>query len=440
MNYLDSIANKRIGVLGLGVSGVACVSFLMKFRIKPFVMDGNSDSKGVRAVKSGWPEIVRLDSLPEQVDLLIVSPGIGSDSPWLQEARQRGIEVIGDIELFARINNKPVIAITGTNGKSTVTKLTTQILQNAGIHAVMGGNIGVPVLHLLASPFDVAVLELSSFQLETTKSLCSSTATILNCQEDHMDRYSSFNDYVAAKQRIYAQAQLMVYNRADDKTYPSTAGACVTSFGLDEPPGNAVGVKQGGFYRGEQFICPIESLNLVGMHNVANACAAIALVSPFEVPPQVIEQTFKQYEGLPHRCALLPNTGQVRWINDSKATNVAATVAAIEGIKPMCRGQLILIAGGLGKGQDFTPLKAVLNGQVNHLITLGQDGHQIARLFAQTIAVKTLNEAVAEAARLAKAGDQVLFSPACASLDMFDNFEHRGDLFAQAVSEVCHVH
>lgn len=439
MAYLDTIAHKRIGVLGLGVSGLACVSFLMKFRIKPFVMDGNPESHGLKAVKSGWPEIKVSQQLPQDVDLLIVSPGIPLASDLLVEAKQRGIEIIGDVELFARINNRPVIAITGSNGKSTVTKLVTQILQNAGVHAVMGGNIGVPVLSLLASPFDVAVLELSSFQLETTQSLQSRSASILNCVEDHMDRYDSFDSYVAAKQRIYENAEMVVYNRHDESTNPTDLRVSAISFGLDAPIDNNVGVIENNFVAEQKVLCPTASFSQVGQHNRLNALAAIALVAPFGVTDQVIEQTFKQFRGLPHRCELLDDTGDILWVNDSKATNVGATVAAIKGIAPQCQGKLILIAGGVGKSQDFSPLKAALEQYVSHLITFGQDSDQINRLAADAIAVESLQTAVEAANKLASAGDLVLLSPACASQDMFVNFEQRGEQFGYWVREVSHV-
>lgn len=444
MAYLDSIAQKRIGILGLGVSGVACVSFLMKFRIKPFVMDGNAQSKGMKAVKSGWPEIETCEQLPQKVDLLIVSPGIAQDSPWLVEARERDIEVIGDIELFARINRKPVIAITGSNGKSTVTKLVTEILQNAGIHAVMGGNIGVPVLSLLAAPYDVAVLELSSFQLETTDSLQTQVSTILNIVEDHMDRYESFEQYAQAKQRIYQHCDTAIYNRDDALTIPDGHNGNVMTFGLDTPVDGHLGLKDDSFVKGEQIICPVASLNVVGAHNVLNALAALALVDCYNIANEVIEQSFQQFEGLPHRCQVLKQTGDVRWINDSKATNVGATIAALEGIGPACKGKLILIAGGLGKEQDFSPLAEAFKQHVSHLITIGEDGQTIAGLFEHSRQVESLEAAVESAAKLAQSGDCVLLSPACASQDMFRNFEVRGEAFCalvtQQIKKVSHVH
>lgn len=442
MSYLDTIASKKIGVLGLGVSGLACVSFLMKFRLQPFVMDRNLASKGVNQVKAKWPEIAVYQSGDELMfgaDMLIVSPGIALSSPEMVEAKKRGIEIIGDVELFARINQKPVIAITGSNGKSTVTKLVTELLQNAGLHAVYGGNIGVPVLDLMAKPFDIAVLELSSFQLETTDSLNCKSATILNAVEDHMDRYESFNGYVGAKQKIFANSDIAVYNRADKQTKPKGDDLKQCSFGLEQPQNSNVGLKDDYFVVGNQQVCPVDSLKLVGQHNILNALAAIALVKPFDVSNAVIEQTLKQFNGLPHRCELIEGTGNVKWINDSKATNVGATVAALQGIKPLCKGKLILLAGGVGKDADFEPLAQALNEHVDHLITFGQDGDQIAGLIENAQQVASLDEAVKTAHALAANDDCVLLSPACASFDMFANFEARGEQFMALAREACDV-
>jgi UDP-N-acetylmuramoylalanine--D-glutamate ligase len=440
MSYLDTLANKKIAILGLGVSGLSCVSFLTKFRIIPFVMDNNLESKGVKHVRLKWPKIAVYPMDDEQLfsaDMLIISPGIALSSPMLVEAKKRGIEIIGDVELFARINQKPVIAITGSNGKTTVTQLVTELLNDAGHHAVFGGNIGVPVLDLLAKPFGVAVLELSSFQLETTDSLQAKTATILNLVEDHMDRYNSFEGYVDAKQKIYANCETAVYNRLDAKTKPAEQPTC--SFGLESPGESDVGVTDSHFYDGDKQICPLDSLKLVGQHNVLNALAAIALVKPFKVDAAVIEQTFKQFKGLPHRCEQVTGTGKVQWINDSKATNVGATVAALQGIKPLCKGNLILIAGGVGKDANFTPLQQALNEHVDHLITFGQDGNQIAKLVDQSQQALSLDDAVNKAYKLAANDDCVLLSPACASFDMFANFEARGMRFMALAQEAYHV-
>ncbi len=454
MAYLTTLKGKKVGVLGLGVSGLSCVCYLMGKDVVPFVMDGDLQSAGVQQVVSQWPQmsVFKLPTDAERypdvlldADLLIVSPGVPLSLPILIEAANHGVQIIGDVELFARLNRQPVIAISGSNGKSTVTKLVTELLKNGGYDAVFGGNIGVPVLDLLAQPFDVAVLELSSFQLETTSSLHAQTATILNLSEDHMDRYESYDAYAAAKQRIYSHADIAVYNRADVLTLPSKAHPSHIGFGLTEPEHSqnaAVGIRNGCFAQGLDEICPVSALNIVGQHNVLNALAAIALVQPFKLSHAVIEQTFKQFTGLSHRCERIEGTGEVSWINDSKATNVGATVAALNGLKPQCMGNLILLAGGVGKSADFAPLQQALENHVDYLITFGRDGDQIGALVTdgtKSIGVRSMEEAVLKAFALANSGDCVLLSPACASFDMFANFEARGDHFAALVKEICHV-
>jgi UDP-N-acetylmuramoylalanine--D-glutamate ligase len=443
--YLDTLKNKVIGVLGLGVSGLCCVSFLLENQLTPFVMDSNLSSKGVKQVTTQWPQLCVYHHKDDaakllEADLLIISPGIALSTPALVEARQHGVEIIGDIELFARINTKPVIAITGSNGKTTVTQLVTKLLKHGGINAVYGGNIGVPVMDLLQQSFDVAVLELSSFQLETTSSLKPVCATMLNVVEDHMDRYDGFAEYVLTKQRIYDNSQTCVFSRHDQQTVPNSEQYASCSFGLDVPKLNHIGIKDGFFVDGDKGpICPLESLSVVGEHNVLNALAALALVKPFAITNESVEQTFIEFTGLAHRCELVPDTGVVKWINDSKATNVGATIAALNGIKPLIKGRLILIAGGAGKDADFTPLQSVLQKSVDHLITFGRDGEQIANLLAQTQKAVSLEDAVQKAYAIAVEDDCVLLSPACASTDMFTNYEVRGDRFKTLVKEINHV-
>lgn len=467
MAYLATLKDKRIGVLGLGFSGLACVSYLLHQGCIPFVMDGNMQSTGVKQIQTHWPQVM-IYPLPDKsepdksepefaaipdADLLIVSPGIPLSAGFLTDARNRHIEIIGDVELFARINRKPVIAITGSNGKSTVTKLVTQLLQNGGYNALCGGNIGIPVLDLLSQPFDIAVLELSSFQLETTQSLHAETATILNVNEDHMDRYKDMAAYVEAKQRIYNHADIAVYNAADEFSPPPVNHPSQVPFGLNTPQvsldnplqSNSVGIRNGCFAIAATVadgtpmaFCTLDTLALIGQHNVLNALAALALVAPFKLSGEVIEKTFATFTGLPHRCERIAGTGEVIWVNDSKATNVGATVAALKGIKAQIRGKLILLAGGVGKSADFSPLQQALHSHVDQLITFGQDGEKIAALMPGAGRVNSLEAAVLKAFALANPGDCVLLSPACASFDMFSSFEARGTQFVALVKEICH--
>lgn len=450
MSYLDKLKTQKIVVLGLGVSGRACVSYLLEHDILPVAVDDDIQGAGAQKVSQQWPQLTvcqtdEAQSLILNADVLVVSPGIALTTPILVMAKAKGLLIVGDVELYAQLsaiepNPAKVIAITGTNGKTTVTMLVTELLKSAGIKALYGGNIGVPVMDLLAQSCDVAVLELSSFQLETTTSLHSLSATVLNVVEDHMDRYDSFGEYVNSKTAIYQHSQWQVFSRQDDHTVPGIAADQQCSFGLDRPTQGNIGIDNDAIVLAQQSqltaLCPINKIKLQGRHNLLNAMAAIALVQPFNIDPQVIEQTLTTFEGLPHRCERVADTGLVTWINDSKATNVGATVAALSSLKPLYKGQMILLAGGVGKDADFGQLQQALNSHVDQLITFGRDGEQIAALVDGAIQVSGLQQAVARANTLANDGDCVLLSPACASLDMFDNYIQRGELFKTLAQEV----
>jgi UDP-N-acetylmuramoylalanine--D-glutamate ligase len=370
------------------------------------------------------------------MDVLVVSPGLDPKHPAIRFALAQGAHLIGDVELFALQNQKPVLAITGANGKSTVTSLTAHMLQCSGLHAIAAGNIGLPILDALQSDADVFVLELSSFQLDTTHSLKSKAACILNVTEDHMDRYGTMAAYAASKQRVYQGTDLAIYNKADGLTTPKTP---VPALALDLA-GSDYGVVQ---YQGESWLLvqgeplmPVRDMTIVGLHNQFNALASCALALAAGASREGLVKALQTFTSLPHRCQLVLDHKAVRWVNDSKATNVGATLAAIAGLRPEVSGKLILIAGGDGKGADFSELATVLNNDVDHLITLGQDGPAIAALKAGSFEVKDLMAAVKTAAQLATANDLVLLSPACASLDMFKNYEDRGQQFAAAVQKV----
>lgn len=446
-NYLKELAQLNIGVIGLGVSGYACAEYLLNHDIKPFLVDGNVASTNANKCKQAWPQLAIYDFANCQnelnkADLLIVSPGIALDHQALVTAKQHGTEIIGDVELFARLNNTPVIAITGSNGKSSVTTLTTLMLKKAGLNTQYGGNIGVPMMHLLeqslSKSLDVVVLELSSFQLETTDSLKCVSATILNVVEDHMDRYSDFEAYAQAKQKIYHNCQHAVVNRADGNTKPTSSGELI-SFGLDKPKQSAVGIEGSNLVVsvGGQLksLCTVSELKLQGQHNELNALAAWALVMPFDISHEAIIAALREFDGLPHRCQAVTSLDDgIEWINDSKGTNVGATVAAIESIKPRVTGRLALIAGGDGKQADFSPLQQVMNTNVDYLITLGEDGGLLDALYGgDKIAVDGLSEAVQQAKHWAKAKDCVVFSPACASGASFRDYIERGDTFVELV-------
>lgn len=430
---------RNVVIIGLGITGLSCVDFFLGQGVTPRVMDTRLSPPG-------------LDKLPEQVachtgsinsdwllaaDLIVASPGIALAHPALSEAADAGIEIVGDIELFCREAQAPVVAITGSNGKSTVTTLVGEMARAAGWAVGVGGNIGLPALTLLKSPAQLYVLELSSFQLETTHSLKAAAATILNVTEDHMDRYPlGMQQYRAAKLRIYENAAICVVNADDGMTMP-VRGAdrrCI-SFGVDLGDYHLTRQQGSTWLRaqGEKILNTAE-MKLVGQHNYTNALAALALADAVAIPRASSLKALTTYSGLPHRFQLVHEARGVRWVNDSKATNVGSTEAALQGLQ--VAGTLWLLLGGDGKGADFSPLARYLQGDNIRLFCYGRDGDALAALRPEVATrTETLQQAVAQIATAAQSGDMVLLSPACASLDQFRNFEQRGDLFTQLAKE-----
>lgn len=434
---------KRIAVVGLGLSGLATVRFLLSKGVKPVLMDTRKQPLGLEQISPEKVDGIYLGELDAnrlaQMELIIVSPGLSIKHPALRFARLQGAEVIGDVELFARFNNKPVVAITGSNGKSTVTMLVEAMLKQSGIAAVAAGNIGLPVLDAITQPTTaVFVLELSSFQLDTTDNLQTLASANLNVSADHLDRYIDMAEYAAAKRRIFRHSQLAIYNAEDPLTKPnSPQQELALSLTVNQQGYGVVLQQQQPWLQvaGEPLL-PLSEMSLFGEHNHFNALAAAALALAAGASREAIAQALRTFKGLPHRCELVAELGGVRWINDSKATNIGATQAALAGLRSSVAGKLILIAGGDAKGADVTELQAVLTQDVQELITLGQDGPAIAALKPGSKTVKTLQQAVRLAAELAKPGDMVLLSPACASLDMFKSYADRGEQFAKAVREL----
>ncbi|MFC4656104.1 UDP-N-acetylmuramoyl-L-alanine--D-glutamate ligase [Rheinheimera marina] len=432
--------SKRVAVIGLGLSGLATVRYLLKHGVKPVLMDTRLKVAGLEQVPADKVDGIYLGELDAnrlaQMDVLVVSPGLDPKHPAIRFALAQGVQLIGDVELFALANSKSVLAITGANGKSTVTRLTEFMLQCSGVHALAAGNIGLPILDALNSDADVFVLELSSFQLDTTWSLHSKAACILNVTEDHMDRYGTMAAYAASKQRVYQGTQLAIANQADPLTYCQSAVAQLqlslngTEYGVVQHQGDAWLQVDG------QPLLAVREMTLVGSHNQFNALVSCVLALQAGASREGLVQALRTFHALPHRCQLVADHQGVRWVNDSKATNVGATLAAIAGLRPEVTGKLVLIAGGDGKGADFTELAQVLNTETDLVITLGQDGPAIAALVPGAVQVKDLQAAVKTAAALVQPGDLVLLSPACASLDMFKNYEDRGEQFAQAVQKV----
>lgn len=371
---------------------------------------------------------------------LYVSPGLALATPALREAAARGVRMSGDIDLFTRHAKAPIVAITGSNAKSTVTTLVGEMAAAAGRKVAVGGNIGTPALDLLSDDVELYVLELSSFQLETTERLGAEVATCLNISEDHMDRYDGMAQYHLAKHRIFRGARQVVVNRDDALSRPLIADQvpCWT-FGLGKPDFKRFGLieENGEKQLAFQFeaLMPTAELKIRGAHNQSNALAALALGHAVGLPFEAMLDTLRRFAGLPHRCQWVREMHGVGYYDDSKATNVGAALAAIEGLGADIAGKLVLIAGGDGKGADFSALKAPVARFCRAVVLLGRDAEQIAEALgdaAPLLRVKTLDEAVQRCAELAQSGDAVLLSPACASLDMFKNFEERGRLFAQA--------
>lgn len=435
-------------VAGLGKTGVAIARYLRR-KNKPFVVfDTRKELPDLAAFSEEFPQVaVYLEQVPteiiSQLTDIIASPGLPLDTPFLEQARQLGVAIYGDIECLAREIKAPVVAITGTNGKSTVTTLVGEMAKAAGLRVAVAGNIGIPVLDLLDQEVDLWVLELSSFQLDLTYSLSPLVATILNVTPDHLDRHHTLEAYVQAKQGVYSKAKTVLWNREEEYTYPQFTEQlsipCL-SFGRDKPAAGSFGLvkKEKRLYlaKGNQLLLPVESLLIKGVHNWLNALAAAALAEAAGIPTESILFVLKTFGGLPHRCQWIRELDQVVWINDSKGTNVGATLSAVHGIGESASGKIVLIAGGQGKGADFKTLAKALAAFVRTMILIGEDASKMEAVLAQVVPIRrasSLEEAVVMAKTVAKPGDVVLLSPACASLDMFKDFNHRGEVFASSV-------
>jgi UDP-N-acetylmuramoylalanine--D-glutamate ligase len=407
------------------------------------VIDSRNAPPEISALQQLAPEIeIRVGgfdvSVLEDAVEVVASPGVSLREPLLQAAMRRNLPIIGDIELFSRSVNAPVVGITGTNGKSTVTTLVAHMATRAGKRVLAGGNLGKPALDLLSEQVpDLYVLELSSYQLETTQSLQLAAATVLNVTPDHMDRYDDLAAYARAKARVFDHAQVAVIN-ADDplvRAMPKT-GQRVIDFSLQSSGAAHYSVKMTSgdieLMRHGVPLIPVSKLKLTGLHNAANALAALAICEGLELDRGACVQALRDYAGLPHRSQWIAEVNGVRYVDDSKGTNVGATLAAVAGMS----GSLVVIAGGQGKGQDFSPLAAAFRNKVRHVVLIGTDAKQLASALAGVCTTEFANNmqsAVAQAAAAAQPGETVLLSPACASLDMFRDYAHRGDVFATAV-------
>ena len=444
MSHLTANAPYAV-IAGLGATGLSCARYL----------HGHGWRIAVTDTRAAPPQLAALSALDAHIpahlgqldpELLegamcgVASPGLPLRGPFFDEARRRGLAIVGDIELFARAAAAPVVGVTGTNGKSTVTTLVARMAQRAGVKVRAGGNLGPPALDLLADGTELYVLELSSYQLETTTSLHCRAATVLNVSADHLDRYASLASYAAAKARIYARCDTAVINLDDPLVLAMPRSASSTlSFSLRASVGAtyalALHESEWWLMRAEVPLLRLAELKLRGAHNAANALAALALGEALALPLTAMLEELRCFAGLAHRSQWIADVRGVAYIDDSKGTNVGATVAAVAGIP----GPLVLIAGGDGKNQDFAPLAAAFRGKVRHVVLIGRDAARIAAALEGVCPIErcaTLPQAVQAAARAAHAGDTVLLSPACASFDMFRDYAHRAAVFAEAVQEL----
>ncbi len=441
-------SDKKHIVVGLGKTGQSCVRYLLGQGAQVEVVDTRTQPPGLDDFVKAFPSVpVRLGELDADylstADDLVVSPGVPIKHPMIQRARENGTEITGDIDIFSCVAEAPIIAITGSNGKSTVTTLLGDMAKKAGTKVAIGGNLGTPALDLIDPAVELYVLELSSFQLETTRRLGAMSATVLNVSEDHMDRYSGMPEYHAAKHRIFYGATNAVVNDDLPLTAPLMAqGMQAIHYGLGNPGlkkfSTIMENSEQWIVHGYKPIMRVAEMRLKGKHNLYNALAALSLGHTAGIPLEDMIATLKEYPGLHHRCEYIRTVDGVDYINDSKGTNVGATRAAVESLGDTCSGQLVLIAGGEGKGADFTPLRDVVENYCKAVVLIGRDAPEIARVLPEEIIhrAETLEGAVQQARHLAEQSDMVLLSPACASFDMFESYEHRGAQFSHYVRQM----
>ncbi len=433
-------------VIGLGKTGYSVVAFFAKKGISVVVMDTREEPPFAEAVRQHYPQVkMVLGGLNESIlcgaGQIVLSPGLPLATPEIQAAINNNVEVVGDIQVFSDYSKSPVVAITGSNAKSTVTTLVGEMARDTGLKVAIGGNLGTPALDLIEDDVELYVMELSSFQLETTPSLLASVATVLNVSPDHLDRYDSYLHYHQAKHKIFNGCKSVVINRDDPLSAPMIKpGVPHVSFGLGKPDLNQFGIieQNSNSYLAKfnQPLLDVSELKIKGSHNRSNALSALALGEVMGLSMESMLNTLRRYPGLEHRCQWVGNHAGVDYFNDSKGTNVGASVAAMEGLGPEIQGEIVLMAGGVGKGADFSFMQAAVNQYVKTLVLYGED----KKLLAQSLegdAKILLAESFQDAFQLAKTnaldGDAVLLSPACASFDMFSSFEHRGDSFKKLV-------
>lgn len=440
-------SNNVKAIIGTGITGLSVARFLAKNGQSFVLMDTRENPPNFEKIKQEFPHAKVQTGQLDLATLLacseiLLSPGVAQATAEIVAAKNAGISVVGDIELFVRYAKAPIVAITGSNAKSTVTTLVGEMAKTAGIKVAVGGNLGTPALDLLADDIQLYVMELSSFQLETVSKLNAKVATILNISADHLDRYKDMREYILAKMRVYFGAEHIVVNRNDLLTHPPLAqGAKAIQFGGKADFGSFGLIEENGQeYLAKNLtpLMPANQLFIPGRHNIENALAALALGDAVAIPMDAMIATLKSFKGLRHRCEFVAQIKGVEFYNDSKGTNIGATLAAIKGLARDPK-QLTVILGGEGKGQDFSELVPALKNIHCRAVLIGRDAPIIAAAIEKTVSITratSLKEAIEQALSLSKGGDAVLLSPACASFDMFKNYEDRGEQFCQLVMEM----
>ena len=454
-----NLAGRKVLVLGLGDTGLSMAKWLVRRGASVRAADTRAAPPRLAELKRSLPSVPAncgpfRDEMFADIDLVAVSPGVPLAEPAVRRALDAGTKVVGDIELFAQAlpeRRARIIAVTGTNGKSTVTALAGAMARAAGVDCEVAGNIGPAVLDALMRRDDAGrapglwVLEVSSFQLETSNSLAPDAATVLNITEDHLDRYRGIDDYARAKSRVFSGDGIQVLNRDDPRSLAmALPGRKASTFGRDAPRhAEDWGLLERGgepwLAQGANALLAVREMKLAGLHNAANALAALALCRALGLPLEPLLAALREFKGLPHRVELIGEADGVRWYDDSKGTNVGSTVAALAGLAQRDT-RLVLIAGGDGKGQDFSPLRNAVERSARALVLIGRDAPLIeAAVAGAGVPIRraaSMDQAVALAAQAARPGDAVLLSPACASFDMFRDYRHRGEVFRLAVEGV----
>ena len=432
-------------IVGLGKTGLSCFRYLSNQGLNVAITDSREEPPELLELRAEFESAsVYLGQINEQVllasDQIILSPGVSLDNKSIKLSIENNIPVFGDIELFCQKAQAPIIAVSGSNGKSTVTTIVAEMTRLAGLKTYVGGNIGIPALDLLSdSTPDLYVLELSSFQLETTYSLNAHASVVLNVSPDHMDRYLSLKDYANTKKRIYSGQGLMVLNKDEEYIHSIIDSKRDTIyFSLGAPEGENFGLinhnNEVWLSQGNEKIINKNQLKIKGEHNISNALAAMALAGAVNVPTNIMADVLKNFTGLEHRCQLVREIDNVSWYNDSKATNVGACIASITGLCEL--GNIILIAGGDSKGADLSGLNPIVKKYIKRVFLFGIDANKLADVMGSDVDkefVNNMNEAVKGASKIADPDDIVLLAPACSSLDMYKNYQQRGDAFISAI-------